>query len=68
VQRPVLCHRHHHNRFPAIFTLQRVEAGSFTPWLTVAFALLGALLFSILVAPCWQLRVCEGAKEWHNQS
>ena len=39
-----------------IFTLQRVEGRLFHPmaW-TVAFALLGALLFSILIAPCWQV-------------
>ena len=38
--------------FLPIFTLQRVEGRLFHPmaW-TVAFALLGALLFSILVAP-----------------
>ena len=39
-----------------IFTLQRVEGKLFKPmaW-TVAFALLGALLFSMLVAPPrWQ--------------
>src|SRR5579864_4745311 len=36
-----------------IFTLQRVEGRLFKPmaW-TVAFALLGALIFSMLVAPC----------------
>jgi cobalt-zinc-cadmium resistance protein CzcA len=36
-----------------IFTLQRVEGRLFKPmaW-TVAFALLGALLFSMLIAPC----------------
>ena len=35
-----------------IFTLQRVEGRLFRPMaLTVAFALLGALTFSILVAP-----------------
>ena len=35
-----------------IFTLQRVEGRLFRPMaLTVAFALLGALLFSILIAP-----------------
>src|SRR5208282_1016782 len=35
-----------------IFTLQRVEGRLFRPMaLTVAFALLGALVFSILVAP-----------------
>ena len=35
-----------------IFTLQRVEGRLFRPMaLTVAFALLGALTFSILIAP-----------------
>ena len=35
-----------------IFTLQRIEGGLFRPmaW-TVAFALLGAMTFSILIAP-----------------
>ncbi len=51
-----------------IFTLQRVEGRLFKPmaW-TVAFALLGALLFSMLIAPV--LASCSSAravKEWHN--
>jgi cobalt-zinc-cadmium resistance protein CzcA len=51
-----------------IFTLERVEGRLFKPmaW-TVAFALLGALLFSILVAPVLaSLFFRKGAKEWHN--
>lgn len=51
-----------------IFTLQRVEGRLFRPmaW-TVAFALLGALLFSMLVAPSLSaLFFSKGAKEWHN--
>jgi cobalt-zinc-cadmium resistance protein CzcA len=51
-----------------IFTLQRVEGRLFHPmaW-TVAFALLGALLFSILIAPVLASFAFEkGAKEWHN--
>jgi cobalt-zinc-cadmium resistance protein CzcA len=51
-----------------IFTLQRVEGRLFKPmaW-TVAFALLGALLFSMLVAPVVaSLFFREGAREWHN--
>jgi cobalt-zinc-cadmium resistance protein CzcA len=51
-----------------IFTLQRVEGRLFRPmaW-TVAFALLGAMTFSILVAPVlagWLFR--KGVKEKHN--
>ena len=51
-----------------IFTLQSVEGRLFRPmaW-TVAFALLGALLFSMIVAPVlagFLLR--KGAREWHN--
>jgi heavy metal efflux system protein len=51
-----------------IFTLQRVEGRLFKPmaW-TVAFALLGALTFSILIAPVlssWLFR--KGVKEWDN--
>src|SRR5260370_31868528 len=50
------------------FTLQRVEGRLFHPmaW-TVAFALLGALLFSMLVAPvlCGAL-FSKGVSEWHN--
>jgi cobalt-zinc-cadmium resistance protein CzcA len=51
-----------------IFTLERVEGRLFKPmaW-TVAFALLGALLFSITVAPVLaSLFFPKGAKEWHN--
>jgi len=51
-----------------IFTLQRVEGRLFRPmaW-TVAFALLGALLFSMLVAPVLSsLFFSKGAKEWSN--
>jgi heavy metal efflux system protein len=51
-----------------IFTLQRVEGRLFHPmaW-TVAFALLGALLFSILVAPVLSsVLFSKGVSEWHN--
>ncbi|MGA7292129.1 MAG: CusA/CzcA family heavy metal efflux RND transporter [Terriglobales bacterium] len=51
-----------------IFTLQRVEGRLFHPmaW-TVAFALLGALIFSILIAPVLaSFAFQHGAKEWHN--
>ena len=51
-----------------IFTLQRVEGKLFKPmaW-TVAFALLGALLFSILVAPALaSLLLKRNAKQWQN--
>ena len=51
-----------------IFTLQRVEGRLFRPmaW-TVAFALLGALLFSMVVAPVLaSLFYPRGTKEWHN--
>jgi cobalt-zinc-cadmium resistance protein CzcA len=51
-----------------IFTLQRVEGRLFRPmaW-TVAFALLGALLFSMLVAPVLaSLFFPKGTREWHN--
>jgi cobalt-zinc-cadmium resistance protein CzcA len=51
-----------------IFTLQRVEGRLFKPmaW-TVAFALLGALLFSMLIAPVLSsLFFAKGAREWHN--
>ena len=51
-----------------IFTLQSVEGRLFKPmaW-TVSFALLGALVFSIGIAPVlavWQFG--KGVKEWHN--
>jgi len=51
-----------------IFTLQRVEGRLFHPmaW-TVAFALLGALVFSMLIAPMLSsLLFRQRAKEWHN--
>jgi cobalt-zinc-cadmium resistance protein CzcA len=51
-----------------IFTLERVEGRLFKPmaW-TVAFALLGALVFSMLVAPVLaSLFFQKGAREWHN--
>jgi len=51
-----------------IFTLQRVEGKLFKPmaW-TVAFALLGALIFSMLVAPALaSLLFRRGAKQWQN--
>src|ERR1700719_1428190 len=54
--------------FLPIFTLQRVEGRLFHPmaW-TVAFALLGALLFSILVAPVLaSFAFAKGAREWDN--
>ncbi len=54
--------------FLPIFTLQRVEGRLFHPmaW-TVAFALLGALLFSILVAPVLaSFAFAHGAREWRN--
>ena len=52
-----------------IFTLQRVEGRLFKPmaW-TVAFALLGALLFSMLVAPVLaSIFFRRGVKEWRNR-
>jgi cobalt-zinc-cadmium resistance protein CzcA len=51
-----------------IFTLQQVEGKLFRPmaW-TVAFALLGALIFSMLVAPALaSLLFRSGVKEWQN--
>ncbi len=51
-----------------IFTLQRVEGRLFKPmaW-TVAFALLGALFFSMLLAPVLSTYVFrKGVKAWHN--
>jgi len=51
-----------------IFTLQRVEGRLFKPmaW-TVAFALLGALIFSMLLAPVLaSVFFRKGAREWHN--
>jgi cobalt-zinc-cadmium resistance protein CzcA len=51
-----------------IFTLQRVEGRLFRPMaLTVAFALLGALTFSILIAPVLSsVLFRNGAREWRN--
>ena len=51
-----------------IFTLQRVEGKLFKPmaW-TVAFALLGALIFSMAVAPALaSLLFRKGARQWQN--
>jgi cobalt-zinc-cadmium resistance protein CzcA len=51
-----------------IFTLQAVEGRLFKPmaW-TVTFALLGALIFAILVAPVMGgIAFSKGAKEWQN--
>jgi cobalt-zinc-cadmium resistance protein CzcA len=51
-----------------IFTLQRVEGRLFKPmaW-TVAFALLGAIMFSLLIAPALaSLFFPRGTREWHN--
>lgn len=51
-----------------IFTLQRVEGRLFKPmaW-TVAFALLGGLLFSMFLAPVLASTVFpKGTREWHN--
>ncbi len=51
-----------------IFTLQRVEGKLFKPmaW-TVAYALLGALVFSMFIAPALaSLLFRSGAKQWQN--
>ncbi len=51
-----------------IFTLQRVEGRLFKPmaW-TVSFALLGALIFAMLIAPVLSSYVfTRHVKEWHN--
>jgi heavy metal efflux system protein len=51
-----------------IFTLQRVEGKLFKPmaW-TVAYALLGALVFSMFIAPALaSLFFRSGAKQWQN--
>ena len=51
-----------------IFTLQRVEGRLFKPmaW-TVSFALLGGLLFSMLIAPALStILFRKGVREWHN--
>jgi heavy metal efflux system protein len=51
-----------------IFTLQAVEGRLFRPMaLTVAFALLGALTYSILLAPVLSsILLSKGAREWEN--
>jgi heavy metal efflux system protein len=54
--------------FLPIFTLERVEGRLFHPmaW-TVAFALLGALFFSIVVSPVLaSFAFAKGAHEWQN--
>ncbi len=54
--------------FVPIFTLQRVEGRLFHPmaW-TVVFALLGALIFSILIAPVLaSFAFSKGTSEWAN--
>jgi heavy metal efflux system protein len=51
-----------------IFTLQSVEGRLFKPmaW-TVSFALLGALVFAVIIAPVLALIVFRrGVNEWHN--
>jgi cobalt-zinc-cadmium resistance protein CzcA len=51
-----------------IYTLQAVEGKLFRPmaW-TVCFALAGALLFSVIIAPVLaSMLFRKGAKEWHN--
>jgi heavy metal efflux system protein len=51
-----------------IFTLQRVEGRLFKPmaW-TVSFALLGSLIFSMLIAPVLSSFLFgKSVKEWHN--
>ena len=51
-----------------IFTLQAVEGRLFKPmaW-TVTFALFGALVFSIVVAPVMaSLLFSKGARDWQN--
>ena len=51
-----------------IFTLQAVEGRLFKPmaW-TVCFALVGALVFAVVIAPVMaSLLFRKGAKEWHN--
>jgi heavy metal efflux system protein len=51
-----------------IFTLQSVEGRLFKPmaW-TVSFALLGALIFAVIIAPVLALMVFRhGVKEWPN--
>jgi len=54
--------------FLPIFTLQAVEGRLFRPMAqTVCFALGGALLFSMVIAPVMaSILFRKGAKEWHN--
>ena len=51
-----------------IFTLQRVEGRLFKPMVwTVSFALLGGLMFSMLIVPALAtLLFRKGVREWHN--
>ena len=69
VQRPVLFARGIIiTSYLPIFTLQAVEGRLFKPmaW-TVTFALIGALVFAILIAPVMaSLLFRKGAKEWQN--
>ena len=53
-----------------IFTLQRVEGRLFRPmaW-TVGFALLGAMIFSMTIAPVLaSFLFRKETREWHNPS
>jgi len=69
VQRPVLFARGIIiTSYLPIFTLKAVEGRLFKPmaW-TVTFALIGALVFAILIAPVMaSLLFRKGAKEWEN--
>jgi cobalt-zinc-cadmium resistance protein CzcA len=69
VLRPVFCARAIIiAAYLPIFTLQSVEGRLFKPmaW-TVSFALLGALVFSIFIAPVLALlQFRHGVREWHN--
>jgi cobalt-zinc-cadmium resistance protein CzcA len=64
----LLRHRDHYHGIPADFHLAAGEGRLFKPmaW-TVAFALLGALIFSMLLAPVLSsLLFRKGAREWRN--
>src|SRR6516162_9546860 len=54
--------------YPPIFTLQRVEGRLFRPMaFTVAFALLGAVIFSITLAPVLaSILFRKEVRDWHN--
>jgi cobalt-zinc-cadmium resistance protein CzcA len=68
VQRPVFYAIAIITAYLPVFTLQRVEGRLLRPmaW-TVAFALLGALIFSMLVAPVLaSMFFSKGAHEWRN--